>query len=96
MLRRLILLIVFPLIFAGCLLDPPDSPQNYDKGVVARIPLEGGFYGIIADGKNYDPINLPDEFKRDGIQVSFTYTVKNISGFHQWGTIIELTEIRLR
>lgn len=91
----LILLFLLPLIFAGCLTDS-DSPENYEKGVVSRIPLEGGFRGIIADGKNYDPVNLPDQFRRDGIQVSFTYRVKNIASFHQWGTMIEIIEIRPR
>ncbi|NUM69475.1 MAG: hypothetical protein HUU43_01395 [Ignavibacteriaceae bacterium] len=91
----LILLFLLPLIFAGCLTDS-DSPENYEKGVVAWIPLEGGFWGIIADGKNYDPVNLPDQFKRDGIQVSFTYRIKNTGSFHQWGTIIEIIEIRSR
>lgn len=42
-------------------------PQKQDiiseTGTVKYIDLEGGFFGIIGDsGKNYDPINLSEEF----------------------------------
>ena len=42
------------------------------RGTVRYIPLEGGFYGIIADdGKKYLPLNLPEKYKHDGLRVCF-------------------------
>ncbi|MGB9843889.1 MAG: hypothetical protein ACPLN1_06005 [Caldisericia bacterium] len=40
--------------------------------VIKFINLESGFYGIIGDdGKNYQPINLSNEFKVDGMKIKF-------------------------
>ncbi|VAX34664.1 hypothetical protein MNBD_NITROSPIRAE03-1102, partial [hydrothermal vent metagenome] len=33
---------------------------------VKWIPLEGGFYGLVAkDGRRFLPLNLPPEFRHD-------------------------------
>ena len=64
-------------------------------GEINYINLEGGFYGIISsDGKCYDPINLPSEFKNDGLQIN--YKVKVLPDqvcFHMWGILVEILEI---
>lgn len=44
------------------------------KGIVKYLSLEGGFYGIITgDNQHFDPLNLPKEFQKDGMQIYFKY-----------------------
>lgn len=64
-------------------------------GTVKFIDLEGGFYGIVGDdGKKYDPTNLDQQFKEDGLRVRFEAKIRrDIASIHMWGTIIELTKI---
>jgi len=64
-------------------------------GTVQYINLEGGFYGIVGeDGNKYDPVNLPDEFKQDGLRVKFSAKIlKDQMSIHMWGALIEITEI---
>ncbi|MHC1745715.1 MAG: hypothetical protein AB9895_01065 [Negativicutes bacterium] len=71
------------------------SPEMVNfTGTVNYIDLEGGFWGIVAaDGKKYDPLNLPMEFKKEGLRVHVEGVVKNVIGIHMWGTVIEITVI---
>ena len=66
------------------------------EGQIVYLSLEGGFYGIIAEnGGKYDPINLPDEFKIDGLLVEFIAKIlKDRGSFHMWGQIVELLSIK--
>jgi inhibitor of cysteine peptidase len=66
-----------------------------DTGIIKYIDLEGGFYGIITDKQEqYDPINLPEEFKQDNIRIEFkAIYVKNQSSIHIWGKLIYILEI---
>ncbi len=74
-------------------------PQKQDiiseTGTVKYIDLEGGFYGIISDSsKNYDPINLSEEFKKDDLRVSFDAKIREDRvSIHVWGTLIEIVRI---
>lgn len=65
-------------------------------GVVTYIDLEGGFYGIISGaGTRYLPLNLAEDFKTDGLSVSFTATPEDVMTIQQWGqpvTILSITE----
>lgn len=74
-----------------------NEPNSFHKGTVKYISLEGGFYGIISEmNEKYDPINLPKEFKKDGLKILFSFKERNdLANFHMWGKIIELTEIKL-
>jgi len=67
-----------------------------EKGTIRYIDLEGGFYGIIGDNEiHYDPVNLPEEFKKDNLRVEFTARLSPEQyGIHQWGTIIYILEIK--
>ncbi len=75
--------------------ESSDSQVKTAVGTVKYISLEGGFYGIVTDDSQHlDPLNLPKEFQRDGIQIYFKYVEKkDMASFHMWGTIIEITEI---
>lgn len=83
------------LIFVGC--NNINEPEPLTKGTIKFIPLEGGFYGIITStNEKLDPINLPKEFQKDGLKISFSYNERNdLYSFHMWGKIIELTKIKL-
>ncbi|HUT12323.1 MAG TPA: hypothetical protein VMY42_17630 [Thermoguttaceae bacterium] len=65
-------------------------------GKVVFNDFEGGFYGIVADdGGKYDPTNLPAEFKKAGTRVSVVARKRpGMMSFHQWGTIVEIVEIK--
>jgi hypothetical protein len=58
------------------------------------LSFEGGFYGIVGDdGKNYDPLNMPQEFRVDGLRVRFTANMTDNISIHMWGHIVRLVSI---
>jgi hypothetical protein len=93
-----ILIIYFLSVFlCGCL-------EKYiieDTGTIVFNDFEGGFYGIISDEfhdeeNKFDPINLPSEFKVDGLRVKFkAFVTYGQSSYHMWGTIIRILEIEI-
>ena len=64
-------------------------------GTVRYNDLEGGFYELAADsGERYDPVNLPDEYKKDGLRVRFQIKEKkDMVGIHMRGKIVEVVKI---
>lgn len=68
------------------------------EGVIRYHELEGGFYAIQSkDGETYNPINLPDEFRQDGLPVRARLRLRNdMMGVHQVGPLVEIVEIRKR
>jgi len=74
----------------------PEHTIIHAVGTVAYVDIEGGFYGIAGDDNtNYDPVNLGDEFRKDGLKVEFTaYPAEDMASFHMWGQLIELRSIR--
>lgn len=105
--RRSIGVIVGALTLAltGCdaaLVEPGSVVRDGDvvrgTGVVLYYSFEGGFHAIRGDdGVTYDPINLPDSFRHDGVPVRFVARIRNdLLSFHMAGPIVELTEIRRR
>ena len=64
-------------------------------GEIIYDDLEGGFYGIVSsDGDKYDPVNLPEEYKIDGLPVEFKLVKSNDTGsVHMWGTIVYVHDI---
>jgi len=65
------------------------------SGTVVYKELEGGFFAIEGDGgKIYDPINLPDAFKKDGLKVNVNARLRNDMGsIRMVGDIIEIIDI---
>lgn len=74
----------------------PEHTIIQAAGTVAYVDIEGGFYGIAGDDNtNYDPVNLGDEFRKDGLKVEFTaYPAEDMASFHMWGQLIEIRSIR--
>lgn len=68
---------------------------NWTNGTVVYVPLEGGFYGIIADdGIRWDPGNLSDSFAIDSLRVAFTGIRTDHPTVHMWGRTIDIISIR--
>jgi hypothetical protein len=77
--------------------NPPQQQRNEQMitGTVLYITIEGGFYGLVADdGEKYDPINLPEEYKQNGLRVKFQVErKKGMASIHMWGIIAEIVKI---
>ena len=75
----------------------PVPPGNSFEivGTVTYKDIEGGFYAIDSvDGSKYDPINLPESFRKDGLKVKVTARLKkDVMSFHMYGVIIEIVHI---
>ena len=67
-------------------------------GTVVYRDLEGGFYAIDTEnGSKYDPMNLPDSFKKDGLKVKVKARLRtDVMGSHMYGSIIEIKDIVAR
>lgn len=80
--------------------NPKEEPPKIQVeqmviGTVRYLDFEGGFYGLVADdGEKYDPVNLPKEYKKDGLRVKFQVTEKKgMVGVRMWGKIAEVVKI---
>lgn len=64
-------------------------------GTVQYIEVEGGFYGIVADdGRQFDPRDLNESYKEDGLRVHFRLReVEDAVSIRMWGTIVEIISI---
>ena len=68
----------------------------YGTGTVRFLDFEGGFYGIFGDnGEHYDPVDLSDEFKVDGLRVYFVARILlGFASFHMWGQLVSIVYIQ--
>lgn len=64
-------------------------------GTVVYKNSEGGFFAIDGDdGSKYDPISLPESFRKEGLQVTVTARLrKHVGSIHLYGPIIEVVNI---
>ncbi len=81
---------------------PPGAPpvETSDSivtitGVVRHFDLEGGFFAIRGDdGVTYDPSNLAEEFRQDGLRVQARLRLRpDMGGIHMVGPIVDIVEI---
>lgn len=106
MYRRIPLLFAFALLLvvplAGCPATGPGASgvvQEGDvvsgTGTIRYFDIEGGFFAIRGDDdKTYDPMNLAEEYQRDGQRVRFRAKLRNDMGsFHMVGPIVEILKI---
>jgi len=65
-------------------------------GTVRHIDLEGGFYGIVTDdGANLDPVNLPEEFRKDGVRLQARVVpLRDRVSIHAWGTPVRIVQFK--
>lgn len=92
--RQLIVCIIILFLLgglSGCTTKPPGEtlPIVDGTGIIVYNDFEGGFYGIIGDdGLILDPINLPLEFKEDGLQVRYkAILLLDVFSYHMWGIV---------
>ncbi|MEN6611621.1 MAG: hypothetical protein ABFC24_12330 [Methanoregulaceae archaeon] len=66
-----------------------------ELGTIRYISIEGGFYGFYPDsGGHYDPNNLPENFRVDGMRVMIeAITHDDQMTYHMWGIPLEITRI---
>jgi hypothetical protein len=64
-------------------------------GEIRWISLEGGFFGLVAeDGRKFFPVNLPQEFKKEGLKIKVKGNIKKgIATVQMWGVPFEIHEI---
>ncbi len=72
--------------------------QAHISGVVKFHEVEGGFYAIQgADGVTYDPTNLPEEFRQEGLAVELEARKRpDVMSVRQVGRIVDIERIRKR
>ncbi len=65
-------------------------------GTVRYINVEGGFYGIVTDdGKKLDPVNLPQEFQKDGLRLrARVEPLQERVSVRMWGTPVRMIEFK--
>jgi hypothetical protein len=65
-------------------------------GTIRFIDAEGGFYGIVTDdGKKLDPVNLPQEFRKDGLRISARVEpLQDRVSMRMWGTPVRIIEFK--
>lgn len=65
-------------------------------GTVRHFEFEGGFFAIRGDDSvTYDPTNLAEEFRRDGLRVHARLRLRpDMGGIHMAGPIVDIVEIR--
>ena len=77
--------------------SPTVSPADTFEiqGTVVYKNMEGGFFAIDSDdGSKYDPINLPESFRKDGLKVKVTARRRmDAMSLHMYGAIIEVVNI---
>ena len=73
----------------------PDSDTLEIQGTVVHKNIESGFFAIDSDdGRKYNPINLPESYKKDGLKVKITARPRtDAMSIHMYGVIIEVVEI---
>jgi hypothetical protein len=63
-------------------------------GTVRFLEVEGGCWGIRADeGRNLEPVDLPDGFRQDGLRVRFVAKAVPLVSACMIGSIVEILEI---
>ncbi len=66
-------------------------------GTVSWQPIEGGFFGIVAeDGRRLLPQNLPAEFAQDGLQVRLEAETLDVATIQMWGQPVRIHRIARR
>ncbi len=90
-----VLALLLAVAACGCMAAGEDDGRISGNGTVTYVDLEGGFYGIVADGGGrYLPANLPAEFRQDGLRVAFSADrAKGTATIQQWGTPIDIVSM---
>ena len=95
MLRSVVVIILIGYLLwqGGC--ASKDGEMIYFEGEVVYLDADGGFWGIVTDdGKQYEPLALPLEFRKEGLKVKGKLKLrKELYSPNMWGTVVEIIEI---
>lgn len=70
------------------------TPDLDMEGVVTFVDVEGGCWGIATDGEIYEPIDLPESMRTDGLVVLFeAVELTDRASVCQIGPVIDLLRI---
>lgn len=73
------------------------APAFHISGTVHYMDIEGGLFVIDANGTTYNPVNLPDTFKSDGMDVEAEIRRRDdLASIAMVGPVIEVLRIRPR
>lgn len=67
------------------------------NGKVIKLAFGFNSWGIESvHGEKFEPVNLPDDFKQDGIFIVFSGSLeRGIASINMWGKPIKITNIEL-
>ncbi|MFQ5703060.1 MAG: hypothetical protein ACE5HT_03470 [Gemmatimonadales bacterium] len=91
--------LVAVVVIGGCsgTTDPLQSRQQaVVSGSIEFLNFEGGCWAIkLSDDIRYQPTNLPDEFRKDGLSIRAELKRRDdLASICQFGTIVEIIWIR--
>lgn len=86
-------LIPFFVLVGSCGLTDPDFDAD---GIVRFVDVEGGCWTIEVDGERLEPINLPAEFRVDGLSVTFeANAAAGVASVCQVGRLVKIEFIQV-
>jgi hypothetical protein len=86
-------LIPFFILLGSCGVTDPDIEAD---GIVRFLDIEGGCWTIQAGDDRLEPINLPSEFRIDGLRVRFEATDRvDQHSYCMAGRLVELEYIQV-
>jgi len=88
------MILVAGLVFGACGVVEVDESDSADAGIVRFVDVEGGCWVIDSPTDRYEPINLDESFRVDGLFVAFSAVDRaDLASICQVGRIVEITEI---
>ena len=99
--RNAIFLVSFASVLTGACISNLRAGSTEDEisfaGEVRWISVEGGFFGLVTeDGRKFFPLNLPEEFKKEGLKIKVKGNIKKgIATVQMWGAPFEIREIEV-
>jgi hypothetical protein len=93
-----VIVLTLSLICASGCIAQETTPEISFTGEIVYMDLEGGFYGIISsEGTNYLPLDLSDEFRKDGLKVDVSGTIdQDVMTIQMWGKPFRINSISVR
>ncbi|QXO94437.1 cache domain-containing protein [Methanospirillum purgamenti] len=93
-----VIVLTLSLICASGCIAQETTPEISFTGEIVYMDLEGGFYGIISsEGTNYLPLDLSDEFRKDGLKVDVSGTIdQDVMTIQMWGQPFRINSISVR
>ena len=91
---KFLIVVMLVISIQACDEKPIDNNVS-TTGTIKFIQLEGGFWGIIGKNQKYDPVNLPEAFKIEGLKVQFTAKLhEDMVSIHMWGTLVSIIKMK--